>query len=34
MLLIIMSSGVGLDHYAEILRQKDYHWGDHLAPRH
>lgn len=26
------SSGVGLDHYAEILRQKDYHWGDHLAP--
>ena len=26
------NSGVGLDHYAEILRQKDYHWGDHLAP--
>ena len=26
------SSGVGLGHYAEILRQKDYHWGDHLAP--
>ena len=26
------SSGVGLDHYAEILRQKDYYWGDHLAP--
>ena len=26
------NSGVGLDHYAEVLRQKDYHWGDHLAP--
>ena len=26
------NSGVGLDHYAEILRQKDYHYGDHLAP--
>jgi len=21
-----------LDHYAEVLRKKDYHWGDHLAP--
>ena len=26
------NSGVGLDHYAEVLRRKDYHWGDHLAP--
>ena len=26
------NSGVGLDHYAEVLRKKDYHWGDHLAP--
>ena len=26
------SSGVGLDHYAEVLRQKEYHYGDHLAP--
>jgi hypothetical protein len=26
------NSGVGLDHYAEVLRQKDYHYGDHLAP--
>ena len=26
------SSGVGLDHYADILKQKDYHYGDHLAP--
>lgn len=26
------SSGVGLDHYADILRQKDYTYGDHLAP--
>lgn len=26
------NSGVGLDHYAEALRKKDYHWGDHLAP--
>ncbi len=26
------NGGVGLDHYAEVLRQKDYHWGDHLAP--
>jgi hypothetical protein len=26
------NGGVGLDHYAEILRQKDYHYGDHLAP--
>ena len=23
---------MGLDHYAEVLRRKDYHWGDHLAP--
>jgi len=26
------SSGVGLDHYADILRQKEYKYGDHLAP--
>jgi len=26
------SSGVGLDHYADILSKKDYHYGDHLAP--
>jgi len=26
------SSGVGLDHYADILNQKDYNYGDHLAP--
>ena len=26
------NTGVGLDHYAEVLRQKDYHYGDHLAP--
>jgi hypothetical protein len=26
------SSGVGLDHYADILKQKDYYYGDHLAP--
>ena len=26
------NSGVGLDHYADILRQKDYSYGDHLAP--
>ena len=26
------SSGVGLDHYADILRQRDYTYGDHLAP--
>jgi hypothetical protein len=26
------SSGVGLDHYAEVLRKKDYTYGDHLAP--
>ena len=26
------NGGVGLDHYAEVLRQKDYHYGDHLAP--
>ncbi len=26
------NSGVGLDHYAEVLRSKEYHWGDHLAP--
>ena len=26
------NSGVGLDHYAEVLRKKDYHCGDHLAP--
>jgi phage terminase large subunit len=26
------NGGVGLEHYAEVLRQKDYHWGDHLAP--
>jgi phage terminase large subunit len=26
------SSGVGLDHYADILTKKDYNYGDHLAP--
>lgn len=26
------SSGVGLDHYADILSKKDYNYGDHLAP--
>jgi hypothetical protein len=26
------NGGVGLDHYADILRQKDYTYGDHLAP--
>jgi len=26
------SSGVGLDHYADILSKKDYTYGDHLAP--
>ena len=26
------NTGFGLDHYAEVLRQKDYHYGDHLAP--
>ena len=26
------SAGVGLDHYADILKQKDYYYGDHLAP--
>ena len=26
------NTGYGLDHYAEVLRQKDYHYGDHLAP--
>ena len=26
------SSGVGLDHYADVLRQKEYYYGDHLAP--
>lgn len=26
------SSGVGLNHYADILTKKDYNYGDHLAP--
>ena len=26
------SSGVGLDHYADILTKKNYNYGDHLAP--
>jgi hypothetical protein len=26
------SSGVGLDHYADVLNRKDYTYGDHLAP--
>jgi len=26
------SSGVGLNHYADILSKKDYNYGDHLAP--
>jgi len=26
------SSGVGLNHYAEVLHNKDYTYGDHLAP--
>ena len=26
------SSGVGLDHYSDILSKKDYNYGDHLAP--
>jgi phage terminase large subunit len=26
------SSGVGLNHYADILAKKDYTYGDHLAP--
>jgi len=26
------SSGVGLDHYADVLNRKEYTYGDHLAP--
>jgi hypothetical protein len=26
------SSGVGLDHYADVLNSKEYTYGDHLAP--
>ena len=26
------SSGVGLDHYADILSKKEYNYGEHLAP--
>ena len=26
------NSGVGLDHYAEVLNRKDFVYGDHLAP--
>ena len=26
------SSGVGLNHYADVLQKKDYTYGDHLAP--
>ena len=26
------NSGVGLDHYADVLNKKDYNYGDHLAP--
>jgi len=26
------SSGVGLNHYADVLNKKDYTYGDHLAP--